>query len=505
MKKETSLADLSWMDQPSSITFGQRRQGEPPLDTIETLQSIWQRNLPRIGPIPNRDEYSPNLETPKNPEFFQQSVRLASQKMHFGWTAKQASEWLASQVGEERAAQVEPFLQRDDGLVGQVFVRASAFPEGLARWAGELKRRCAGVKYVLDQTERPLTKREAGGRMLRVVTQIPWGEAYREYRGKFASVFSLPVESNDPEGDLRRAFLSLRTPSTSAPPAHLYSKGRMEASAPSLREAGEVRPDMKLRLQVERLARQEILDEKSAGRLLIQDRIEPEQVAAAVKDCLVRVAQGGAYRGERVASEKWVSRPKMEAPTSVTKKVAKQDAKQDAKKIAKQAALEAPPKPGIYTGAVFRSLPVVSPKTHILEPSLSERLASQCGVRVSVIDHCLNQTRSLIAHGVSGEDLIRQIRADHDPKVVEACRPVVAQMRQAHEGRAGIEYVWSEAHLAGQGARGCVEGAGKLRMSQHAPKFVLESSRCEGCARRIKMAGQPEMCLVYGLPLKGGV
>lgn len=489
------LVDLSWMNKPSSVVFGQRRQGEPPLDTVDTLRSIWQRNLPRIGPIPNRDEYSPNLETPKNPDFFQQSVRLASQKMHFGWTAKQAQEWLASQVGEEMAAQVDPFLSGDEGLVGKVFVRASVFPEGLARWAPELKKRCAGVKYVVDQQVRPLTKKEAGGRLLRVVTEVPWVEAYQEYRGMFASFVPLPIVSANPKEDLRRAFLYLERGTRTAPlSAQIRDTGSVNSLTQKPIEAGEIRPDMKLRRQIEKLAQQDILDARAAGRLLVQDRIDPFQVEAAVKECLVRSAQGGTFQGPKMAAEKWVSRPVVKAPTPtpVVKK----------KATVKPTIDCTPPKPGFYEGTVFRSLPVLNPKTQIPQPSLSERLASQCGVRPVDIDHCLHRTRSLIAQGVSGEDLIRTIRSDHDPKVVDACQSVLTQMRQAHEGRAGIQYVWAEAHLSGNGEKGCVEGAKKLRSSIHKPPYVLGSSRCEGCSRRIHMEGQPETCLVYGLPLK---
>lgn len=502
MNRKTNLADLAWMDQPSSVVFGQRRQGEPPLDTIETLREIWQRNLPRIGPIPNRDEYSPNVETPKNPEFFQQSVRLASQKMHFGMRAEEAFQWLTGQVGSERAAAVRSHLMRDDGLVGRVYIRASAFPEGLAKWASRLRKQCSQVRYVLDPNEKPLRKSEAGGRVLKVVAQIPWVEALREYRHRFASTgIELSQNSQDPEGDLRNAFLQLESSegsrsSTSSP--LLFDTGSVNQAGSSQPERSKLaRPDMKLRKQVERLAETGILDQKTAAQLLTLDNLTQEVVARKAEASIAKSSQGSVYRGEgvRLSGVSQAPRPQMvpKKPEPVLVR---------SKKAKTTAPAPVPVSAGVYQGAIFRALPVLNSQTGVPQVSLVDRIASQHGLLASEVESCLGGVRKLIATGLSGDLLDREILSRYRPELIRACSSVWAPFRKAHEGRAGTDYVWAEAHLRGSGDRGCVAESKRIQASgQPFPASVLGTSRCEGCSRKVKLAGKPEMCLVYGLPM----
>lgn len=507
LQRQASLSDLSWMDVPSAVVFGQRRQGEPPLDTAATLRAFWDKNLPRMGPIVDPAEYSPDLETPKNPAAFQQSLRLASQRVHFGEAVDQVVSDLAAQVGEERAAKVAPLLARDEGLAGRVFIRLAAFPGGLAKWAEVLRRRCASARYVLDVAERPLRKSEASGRMLRVVASIPWNEAYREYAPGLRSAGApLPLQAKNPARALQAAFLWVERdridPRGRGPTVAVYQRqGSSWTPPPAAASAPAAAPaDMRVRRQVEALAERNILDHKTAASLLALPLLREEVVAKVVRDITAAAARGTPYQGDgiRLRGVSMVSRPAMKPAAPVPAAPARS-------KRASAAPAPAAPAPKPYAGPIYSTLPVETVRASVPGPSAVDRIASSSGLFPADVRTYLQWARTAVARGLQGSALEAETAARWPAKLVQACEPVVRSIRAIHEGRAGVSYVYADAHLTPNSAKGCIAEARRLRVVEGPrPQVVLASSRCAGCTNLANLPGQGPTCLVYGLRVVNG-
>ncbi len=500
-QRQAGLSDLSWMDVPSAVVFGQRRQGEPPLDTAATLRAFWDKNLPRMGPVVDPAEYSPDLETPKNPAAFQQALRLASQRIHFGESAEQILHDLGERFGATRAASVASVLRADDGLAGRVFIRLAAFPGGLVKWAKILRRRCPQARYVIDKEARALRKAEAAGNILRVVASVPWNEAYREYAPRLsAEGASLPPVTQDPARALQAAFLFVERgrvdPRGRGPVVSIYQREGSSWTPPPAPPPtpAAARPDMRIRRQVAALAENRIIDQKTAATLLSQPLLREEVVAKAVRDITTAAARGTTYQGEgvRLRGASTAPRPAMKpTPASPPPR---------SKAASTVPAPTAPKAPKAYEGPVYSALPMHTVQVEAPGPSAVERIASTHGLFAADVRAYLQWARTAVARGLSGSTLEAETASRWAPRLVQACAPVVRSLRAVHEGRAGVEYVYADAHLTPNSIKGCVAEARRLRVVEGPrPQVVLASSRCVGCTNLANLPGKGPTCLVYGL------
>ncbi len=117
---------------------------------------------------------------------------------------------LASNGDRTRAACILTAVQQEHGLVGKVFIRASAYPGyGSGKWKDHLKKYAHTARYVVVSPEEMRNASWVeGGRCTitgkQAVLTVPWAEAQNYYKAAGYSVQS----SGDPKEILRVAFLS---------------------------------------------------------------------------------------------------------------------------------------------------------------------------------------------------------------------------------------------------------------------------------------------------------
>ena len=215
-KEAASLANLDWLDptQPQDPT----RLPHPHFDVIPDLEAAWgvDQGTTGVTLVPNRDKevadyeesltVGPGSKLPgnKGKEATRDAVLSAIRQSHFGKDLKAIRKELEIRLGSvSRVAKVWGRIEQEHGLVGKVYIRASAFP-GLrnGKWVKELRQAARYARYVI--TDDPAV---ADKLKMRMVADVPWEAALRYYAPRLkAAGYRIP-QQGDPRTVLRSLFL----------------------------------------------------------------------------------------------------------------------------------------------------------------------------------------------------------------------------------------------------------------------------------------------------------
>lgn len=239
VRSATRLNDLAWLESatqdptrlPEKINsfdvsvddFGRTMltDAEDSGSRVE-LESAWGVNSRTDG-----QNLVPNVEYPRpvtgptsaiGGDQFREIVAHAMRQSTFGRDLKEIGREVLAFLGTDPSKlEGSPMMRKltaamravraEHGLVGNVYVRDSAFPKLLSgKWDDTIKKRCASARYFLTT---PGSKLSAYDNYLgkKVVTQVPWAEAADHYRSVFASG-GRKLASGDPRAALRAAFLA---------------------------------------------------------------------------------------------------------------------------------------------------------------------------------------------------------------------------------------------------------------------------------------------------------
>lgn len=185
--------------------------------TIKELEQAWgvDRRTDGQNLVPNieypRPVTGPTSDLPGDQ--FRAIVASSMRKSAFGEPLKKiAQDALAFFPGDptkspsyEKLAKALRAVQAEHGLVGNVYIRDSAFPGILTgKWDSTIKNRCASAQYILTA---PGSKLAAYENYLgkQVVTEIPWADALDHYRPTLEAS-GKRMASGDPRLALRLAF-----------------------------------------------------------------------------------------------------------------------------------------------------------------------------------------------------------------------------------------------------------------------------------------------------------
>ena len=473
-KKQASITDLTWLD-PTQDPDPERLPVNP-VNVKPELEATWTGNRPPAGLVPNKDreiaQYEESIRDGKKDQLSGlpggkkasgeeirdaalQAVRLA----HYGKPILGIKRELVARLGKDAIAtrKVVEMLEQEHGLLGNVFIRASAFP-GIrnGKWVPEIKK--LGARYVI--TDDPAVANKLG---MEMVDEVPWGRAYNYYAPRLrAAGYTLKIGSSkgNPKWALKMAFND--GPVSVEPEPTLKPKGHVMAVA---KEPDDSVP---------------VKGAEEQGR------------EKKVKAALVHVAQ-------------WVKAGKMTQQDALkvynfSKKASVQDT--DILKMATDI-LTAPKDTPVYKGAGAQAAKErVAPRTAAPEfdPLMKEvaKVASATGYKTGEILGLLKWARQQMSEGMAGSKLDVMLSTRFSNPLMKAASKLLKEVRGSHEGLSGHLYVDAEAYASPSGTTGCDRGA--LKHRANALKYVHAMDRCAGCVHAVD-----EVCQKYNKKLASEV
>jgi len=297
---QAAVQDLSWL---SDFVPDPSRLPKSTNDTIiPELEEAW-RHASVQTIVPNQVVYQPPRTSTANALGAADNFRLAMRLAAKGRPLAALLEQISASPASVRKA-----FEADYGLVGNVYLRASAYPKcNTGKWTKSLPRtakyliacdNCAGCIHS-QAGHCSVMKKE-------LVTEVPWREAHAHYAPRLAST-GHRVATGDLKLSLRAAFLA--GPVTVTPtPQHTAKQDparmlRTPTATPVLADkAARVRAQQWKQVQgsVAKLARQGLITQNDAHRLALSTEA-PVKVLAAARALANQPTKSGKYAGQQTA------------------------------------------------------------------------------------------------------------------------------------------------------------------------------------------------------------
>ena len=478
-RRLASLVDLAWLD-PTQPQDPERlpkelRPDQPPLHVEPELAEAWgvDRRTDGLKLIPNQDRevavYEQSLqEGPKSglpgvkvgADDFIEIANRALRRAHYGHALPEIWEEAGTLLGpnDPRAAALRERLSAEYGLLGTVFVRASAFPNILDdRWAAQVRKVARTARYVITADEAVASKLG-----MTAVAKVPWKAALAYYAPRLRVTGHRLASEGTPQEILRAAFLAgpaaVEHVATPKPVEHrpVASSDEVVEALQGARQAAQERDASfekgqmaKLAKYVQRWVRGGLMTEAEAGRLMALDK--------PAADLL------------RLASVVTTQREK--SKTALT-----------------------PTETREYQGHVQTVAPQVAPKTADFSEGDRRVLAAAkgTGIRASEFHSLLRYARQQMSEGWAGREFDTLLRTRFSSPLLIASADLLTALRQEHEGLSGHAYVDAGAYASKSGVAGCETGGLKHRANPI--KYVLAMSRCSSCTLR----NANDLCTKYG-------
>ena len=546
LPRNASVIDLEWLDPTQTPDLNRLPNNEKTLNAIPQLEEAWGHGKETNGIefVENRDkdalQYHASLNDPnqyqKTAEEVAFAVRRALRRAHYGESIKVIQEELVADLGHEalRAKAAMQIIKDEHGLIGRVFVRASAFPGILkGKWVDKIKTKMAGARYVI--TDDPTIATKLG---MRQVSEVPWAKALAYYAPRLTAAGYKVASDGNPKEALRRAF---RVGPVAAPVQANHqpidkpvvaSAAEAEAAMAAPRPVAPVvltAEDHAIAakrhaalVQMARWVKEGKLSQKDAFRINASGADAGDMLRTAT--VIMTATQGVAvYDGLGAQLPKDAAMIRRQAFASLKEKTAALEAGMmkkaqsqltaavraglltvnEAKRIAQMsknaaelqthtaAAVQAvnqrktqmeAVKAADYKGTIQKAAVQLKTGDAVhLDPYMQRvmKSATEHGVKAGEILGYLKWARQQMAEGTMGRDLTQLVKARFAPDLRKAGRELFKEVRATHEGLSGHLYVDAQAYASKTGTTGCEEGAAKHRANSI--KYVLAMARCEGC------------------------
>lgn len=324
--KEASatLSDLNWLEGIEQDP--ERLPIHNPHEIIKELEDAWGVHRRTNGKelVPNkvvrpyeRDVY-PESKLPGYDErraYAQLAMEKALRAQLRGEREDKIIAKLEKVLSGEELARARQTLLEDRGLVGNVYLRAEAFP-GLHRTSkwDALIPKLKKAQYILTSDPKLLEVGRAYGK--KIVASIPWSEAFRAYAPRLSIKLNKKLASADKKEALRSAFLAKE--SSHIRESHLpvqadpsNSIGLNEAKARLMvaevqqevfrKLSAEEQLKIKVDAQISKWASKGLLDAKAQKRLARGNASAKETLQVAAS--LVQLAVANSTRHHKYAGE----------------------------------------------------------------------------------------------------------------------------------------------------------------------------------------------------------
>lgn len=546
-RSDVGIIDHTWL---SDAYQDPSRLPDKPVDNgIPELQEAWGDRTDGITRVDLYDRSSVTYEDamqheedddPLNHDKLASLVRMAMRRSAAGQSMdlikKELIEVLGPKVAKKIAKPVQA-IESEHGLVGNVYVRASAYPRlQYGKWAKELKRAAKGCRYLVA-AEGEDCQSCATALSLELVAhpnEIPWARELESRGPSLKSSRQAPKKASkqNPREYLRTWYLGASqsprldietTKVRHTMPVDLVTaaeakKALVEFTIPhrvvlDMQERHNKKDAEKAIQRVGMMVRAQLVTPEEAQALLASKAPPKDILKAAAKIALtVKQAtyQGAApvVHGETISKEAaWSELRKAEVKwekshKAVRDRIAKDQIKQKVrlieaqingglkgKKLAAfiretlsaQEALVASP----FLNPILKKTSALSPKAaetrEYSDAKFTRHVASSPEISVpkTEIRKAARWVRQQMSEGVAGPELDQLIQLRLDNRVAKAGKPELERVRDQHEGVAGHLYVEAAAYASAKGAEGCEQGALKHRANQL--KFVMAMDRCASC------------------------
>lgn len=475
--KEGSLSDLSWLELHEQ---DEDRLPQNPVNLgIPELEEAWGANRRTDGfnlHSHNKDlnevRYRQAVESPTKPNYrFSASdlmhvVQRAMRRSAVGHPLNEILREAAETLGDEayRAKQAMQILQEEHGLLGKVFIRASAYPGyEQGKWTEQLRKMGSARYIVVDKRTLTGSVTVQDGRCTvtkkRAVLEVPWGEALQFYRPALERL-GRKVASGDPKAALRAALNESPKVERQATafPRHVTPSERISAA------------DAKRQLAATEASAPKVVDPKVAheqsNRQKAARRIESWVRAGMLAATEARTILASNESGEKMlrqAATRILRTKGASAFSGTTNEAAR---------------------PRVASEQEARTtLAAIKPPTPI------NKMAS---VMVTYAKRAMSE-------GTVGRALDDLLSVRFAASVREAARDALAAVRRDHEGGSGFVYVDASAYASDAGVTGCERGALRHRANQL--KFVMAMDRCASCTLAASRADGSRVCRQYNKTL----
>jgi hypothetical protein len=546
-RSDVGIVDYSWL---SDAYQDPNRLPDKPVDNgLPELQEAWGDRSDGLNRIDLRDRSAityedarqgPEDDDPLNTDKLASLIRLSMRKSASGVSMGKIKSMLIEQLGPQtakKAAKAVHAIGLEHGLVGNVYVRASAYP-GLHRgkWTKQLKKASNTARYLVADPNQDC-EAAAGVLGLRVVshpTQIDWNDAYDSYSPRLVMTGRLDRTATvlDKREALRRAFLRdenaprmdiettkvthtmpVDTVTASDAKQALVTFKPRQQQVITLQRRWKKAEVEKVVAKVGSLVEARLLTQEQAEKLL-GSKAPPKQILRTAALLAINVRRGSYSGGEPVlAKVKVTSKEAWSELRTAEEKVSEQEASlqeriQYDKIEQKVAYINRHVQGGLKgkkLGALIRETltkeeavmasPLLTPilaKTSALNPKAPKTKEYegkeyvrhvQASVDIEVPKREINKAarwiRQTMNEGFAGKDLDDLVHVRIDPKVLKAGSEKLTRIRSKHEGLAGHLYVDAAAYASKTGAEGCE--AGGLKHRSNGLKYVLAMDRCAGC------------------------
>lgn len=565
-KQAASLVDLSWLDpiqeQDPARLPKPLRPDVPPLNSSPELEEAWgvNRRTDGLNLVPNRDkaiaDYEKSIEsglpaTPgveKNAQDAAWHIKKAVRMSHYGESLGAIANYLHANLDKSVADKAMGTIAADHGLVGKVFVRASAFP-GLknGKWVQELRRIARTARYVI--TDDPFVAAKLG---MERVTEVPWKKALAHYQPLLQAAGYKVASTGDAKKTLQLAFLTGPKVAATAPtvkpvdvrPADRVTTAEAKAAfaaAPKPTREALVRDDT---AQARKAALVVVAKAVKAGLISQADALRLSASKASPVDirktaeALARANQmpkSATYGGvgtqvtehRQARDTAWAKLAQAELAADQMKRAQAHvqkmvEAGQLTTAEAKRALQELSPQMVLKVATAFanaagtrqEALPTARAAKEYNGPQFeAAQMARRASKEMSASDKAMHQAaqasgikvaefqllatwlRRQMSEGMAGADLTSLLNLRFASPLRMAGAEMIAALRAEHEGLSGHLYVDAAAYASKTGTTGCEKAAAKHRTNTI--RYVRAMDRCSGCA----LANANGVCTKYGKEL----
>lgn len=216
MVNENPITDLSWLE-PDPAQDPERLPKNPH-QVLPELEALWGESTNGVTVFPNSAPAKVQ-ELPAKRASASQLMKVATHAMRRvvqGHDVDEVVNQAMESVGEDmaRLAPTMRALKAESGLLGNVYIRAAAYPKwGGGKWSKAVRKLAKDARYIIvpEGDQEQATWVQNGrcaytGKL--VVSEVPWEEALEHYAPRLAGAgFPVPEGVPAKEG-LRQAFLA---------------------------------------------------------------------------------------------------------------------------------------------------------------------------------------------------------------------------------------------------------------------------------------------------------
>jgi hypothetical protein len=545
-RSDSGVVDHSWIG--DAYQDPTRLPNMPVDNGIPELQQAWGDRSDGIQRIDLYDRGAVSYEDalqheedddPLNRDKLAKLVQGAMRRSAAGVPIDTIRRELVDQLGPEQGRKVVGPVRAigaEHGLVGNVYVRASAYP-GLhtGKWGDALKKAAKGSRYLVagcDGQDCGSCACALGLTLVSSPNEIDWNDAYSHYAPGLEATGRLDRTATvmDKRIALQQAFLRREvTPRTTVEPSR--PRVSMPGDGIELSEAiksvtafkvpHRVVVDMATRYKQDdaekvvtklgQMVRAHLVTPEEAERL-IQSKAPPHeilkaaaQIALVVKTARYPGPERPAPGGDISREAAWEGLKRSEAKVAqaeMRRRVRAEELDQKVRMIKAQVngglkgeKLAALIRDTLTREEALAAGDVLGPflkKTGALNPKAPETReysdatftrhvakAPEMDVPTGEIRKAARWVRQQMSEGTAGSELDTLIQLRLGPKVASAAGERIAAQRKEHEGLSGHIYVDAAAYASAEGTTGCEEGG--LRHRANGLKFVRAMERCGPC------------------------